>query len=118
METVDQRKYAIENRELVAQTHGLRVQVLTIGPRQRVPWHRHTRITDTFFCLEGPMVVETRRPNDVHELRTGDHLSVPPERAHTVYAQGGGRCKFVIVQGVGIYDYVPLKQWEGDGSLL
>ena len=110
MATVDERKYAIENRELIAQTKGLRVQVLTIGPHQCVPWHRHTRITDTFFCLEGPMVVETRQPDTAHELRTGDRLSVPPDCAHTVFAQAGGRCKFVIVQGVGSYDYIPLKE--------
>lgn len=108
MATVDQRKYVIENRELIAETNGLRVQVLTIGPHQRVPWHRHTRITDTFFCLEGPMVVETRQPDHTHELQIGERLTVPPDRAHTVFARSGGRCKFVIVQGVGVYDYIPL----------
>ena len=111
MATADQRNYAIENRELIAETNGLRVQVLTIGPHQCVPWHHHSNITDTFFCLEGPMVVETRQPDNTHELRAGDRLSVPPHCVHTVFAARGGRCKFVIVQGVGIYDYVPLKEF-------
>ena len=29
----------------IAESKGLRVQVLTIGPGQWVPWHRHTEIT-------------------------------------------------------------------------
>ncbi len=110
MATADQGSYTIENRELVAETNGLRVQVLTIGPHQRVPWHHHSNIADTFFCLDGPMVVETRQPDYTHELRAGDRLSVPPNCPHTVFAASGGRCKFVIVQGVGSYDYVPLKE--------
>jgi len=28
--------------------------------------------------------------------------------AHQVAGKNGGRCRFVIVQGVGTYDYVPL----------
>ena len=102
-------RYQIEGRELIAQTGGLRVQVLTIGPGQCVPWHFHTKITDTFFCLEGPMVIETRDPGATLELGPGDRASVPPSRAHTVFAADGGRCKFVLVQGVGEYDYIPLE---------
>lgn len=103
----DGAHYEIDSRELVAQTAGLRVQVLTIGPRQCVPWHHHTTITDTFFCLEGPIVVQTRRPDAVHEQQVGDRVSVPANRPHTVFAQGQGRCNFVLVQGVSRYDYIP-----------
>lgn len=101
--------YEVEGRELIAQASGIRVQVLTIGPGQCVPWHRHTNIVDTFLCMEGPMVVQTRSPDAMHELHPGERLSVPPNCPHTVFAPGAGRCKFVIVQGVGEYDFVPLE---------
>ncbi len=107
MVTETGEKYEIENRELIAESNGLRVQVLTIGPGQCVPWHHHTAITDTFFCLRGPMVVQTRRPDAAHELQPGERLSVPPNQPHTVFTPGDGRCSFVIVQGVGTYDYIP-----------
>ena len=100
--------YELEERELVAESDGLRVQVLTVGPGQRVPWHRHSVVTDTFFCLEGPMVLELREPDAVLELEAGDRASAPPGRPHTVAGKDGGRCRFAIVQGVGEYDYVPL----------
>ena len=100
--------YEIEGRELIAESVGLRVQVLTLGRGQCVPWHRHSEITDTFFCLEGPMVVETRDPIAAHRLEVGGRLSVPPGLAHYVSGVEGGRCRFAIVQGVGTYDYIPL----------
>ena len=99
--------YKIENRELVAQTEGLRVQILTIAEGQCVPWHHHTVITDTFFCLEGPMVVRTRNPDAEIILYPGDSFEVPPGMPHIVSGQDDGRCRFAIVQGVGAYDFVP-----------
>lgn len=100
--------YVIENRELIAESAGLRVQILTIGQGQCVPWHHHTRITDTFFCLEGPMVVHTRARD--HELAPGGRCVVDPGEAHMVEGRDGGPCRFAIVQGVGEYDFVPGKR--------
>ena len=99
--------YEIEGRELVAKAPGLRVQVLTVGPGQCVPWHKHTRITDTFFCLAGPMLVELRAPEETVPLETGGQFAVLPGRPHRVTSSNDERCRFVIVQGVGVYDYLP-----------
>ena len=54
--------YPLEKRELVAEAPGLRMQILTLGPGQEVPWHWHSEVTDTFWCMDGPMVIETRAP--------------------------------------------------------
>ncbi len=51
--------YTISGRELVAETAGLRVQVLTLGKGEKVPWHYHSAVSDIFICLEGTTVVET-----------------------------------------------------------
>ena len=99
--------YELEGRELVAEAPGLRVQELTVGPDQCVPWHHHSEITDTFFCLEGEVVLETRAPSGVQRISVGQQASVPPRQPHRVTAAGGVRCRFVIVQGVGTYDYLP-----------
>lgn len=100
--------YPLEDYEIVAESEGLRVVVLTIGPDQCVPWHLHTEIADRFFCLQGPMVVETQGPDDSHELNAGERLTVPAGCPHRVSAKDNGRCQFAIVQGVGEYDFVPL----------
>jgi len=99
--------YEVEKRETIAEAPGLRVRRLTLAPGQAVPWHHHTNITDTFFCLEGTVVIETRAPAATHVLAPGESHAVPPKCAHTVHGRDMGRCRFLNVQGVGEYDFVP-----------
>ncbi len=112
--------YDVEERVTVAEAPGLRVRRLSLRAGESVPWHLHTEITDTFFCMDGPMQVTTREgaagesgagPADdsVHVLRAGETLAVGPGTWHLVTGVEGGACRFMIVQGVGTYDYVPLE---------
>ena len=52
--------YDIAGRQLIAETDDLRVQILTLRPGEEIPWHYHAAVSDTFICLEGPMIVATR----------------------------------------------------------
>ena len=72
-----------------------------------MPWHYHSEVTDTFYCLEGVLSVETRDPDARHLLRVGESSAVPAMTAHRVTGRDGGRARFLIVQGVGTYDYRP-----------
>ncbi|WP_135465966.1 cupin domain-containing protein [Crenalkalicoccus roseus] len=100
--------YPVEKRELVAEAPGLRMQILTLAAGQEVPWHWHSEVTDTFWCMEGPMVIEMRAPQEAVELQPGQMHAVPPRRAHRVSGKGGGRCRFALLQGVGPYDFRPV----------
>lgn len=104
--------YEAEKRETVAEAPGLRVRRLTLASGQRVPWHYHSNVTDTFFCMQGAVVIETRDPNATHVLQPGESFAVPPRVAHTVHGRDMGRCAFMVIQGVGEYDFVPAG---GDG---
>ena len=106
MQTRNRGDYAIAGRELVAEGADLRVQVLSLAAGQCVPWHYHSEISDSFVCLEGPMVVETRVPRHTYRLLPGERCAVPPKTAHYVHGEADGPCKFLIVQGVGVYDFV------------
>ncbi len=101
--------YEVEAREVVAESPELKVVILTLAPGQAVPWHYHSHITDTFFCLEGPMVIRTRGGKRQTELAAGQRYDIPPRTAHHVSGKEGGRCKFALVQGVGAYDFVPVE---------
>ncbi len=103
-----QPAYQIAGRELVSKADGLRVQILTLGPGEKVPWHCHSVVSDIFICLEGTTVVETRAPRARHELAPGAHCVVPPKTAHEVTGKDGAGCRFNIIQGVGEYDYIPV----------
>ena len=102
-------RYTIEDRQLIAETPDLRVQILTLANDQQVPWHYHTEVTDTFACLEGPMVVKTKTADADYELLPGDSCAVPPNTVHQVAGKNDSRCRFVIIQGVGKYDYFPTE---------
>ena len=55
------------------------------------------------------MIVRTRGAGPDRELQPGDGSAVPPMTAHRLAGKNGGRRCFVIVQGVGTYDNVPLN---------
>ena len=100
--------YPLEKRELIAEAGGLRMQILTLAAGQEVPWHWHSEVVGTFWCMDGPMVIETRAPREVVELAPGQMYAVPVRRAHRVTGKDGGRCRFAILQGVGTYDFQPV----------
>lgn len=99
--------YKIEAREVIAEVEGLRTSILTIASGQCVPWHHHSTVTDTFFCIEGPMQIELRNPDERRVLAPGDTTAVQPLRPHRVSGIEDSRCQFLIIQGVGRYDFVP-----------
>ncbi|MBT4491536.1 MAG: cupin domain-containing protein [Rhodospirillaceae bacterium] len=107
MSTDDKLSYKIKGRERIAVAEGLRVSILTLAAGEEVPWHSHDNIDDDFFCMEGPMQVETRRPDEVVILQPGETFKAPVGRPHRVTGQNGGPCRFMIVQGVGKYNFVP-----------
>jgi len=97
---------AIAGYETVMEGQDMRAVVLTLAAGQSVPWHYHSAITDSFVCLEGPMVVETRAPRAAHVLNAGERCQVPPKTAHYVHGKDDGPCRFMVLQGVGDYDNV------------
>ncbi|MEZ5831503.1 MAG: cupin domain-containing protein [Dongiaceae bacterium] len=84
----------------------MRARIFTLAAGQCVPWHNHSEITDSFVCLSGTLVVETRAPRARHVMPPGDRCSVPPKTAHYVHGEDMGPCQFLVLQGVGVYDNV------------
>jgi hypothetical protein len=72
-------------------------------PAQGEPWP-FAETLDRYVCLNAPMVVETRAPHAVIELETGESCAVPPKTAHYIHGKDNGRCRFLLLQGVGVYD--------------
>lgn len=99
-------EYEIEETVIMAETGDLRVLRITLAEGQFIPWHFHTNVTDTFTCIEGTLRVETRAPRDTCLMQVGEGCAVPSKTAHLVTNAGTGRCRFIVVQGVGSYDYI------------
>lgn len=100
--------YEVERRDRHAERPGFRISELQLSPTQRVPWHCHSHVSDTFYVIEGDIIVFLREPGEEVRLGPGETCSVRPRRPHLV-ANGGDRsATFLILQGIGEYDYVPL----------
>jgi len=95
--------------DVLARTDRLRCLILGLGEKRCVPWHSHSEIDDTFFCIEGPMRVETRDPDATYVLMPGDTCRAIAGQPHFVSGTYGNPCLFLVVQGTGQYNYVPFE---------
>jgi quercetin dioxygenase-like cupin family protein len=100
--------YEVERRARHAEREGFRINELTISPTQKVPWHYHTNVGDTFYVLEGRIRVFMREPKEDVTLEPGQSFSLAPKRPHLVINAGDKSATFLILQGIGEYDFVPL----------
>ena len=100
--------YEVERRQQHAARPGFRINELQISPTQQVPWHYHTNVQDTFYVLEGSIRIFMRDPKEEITLKPGETYSVPPRRPHLVINGGDTSATFLVLQGIGEYDFVPL----------
>jgi quercetin dioxygenase-like cupin family protein len=100
--------YEVERRARHCERPGFRITELQLSPTQTVPWHTHTNVSDTFYVLEGTMRLYLQNPKDAVELKAGQIYQVAPGRPHLVTNAGERSMTFLVLQGVGEYDYVPM----------
>lgn len=102
------RLYEVERRARHAERPGFRISELQISPTQTVPWHYHSNVQDTFYVIEGRLKLLLREPSEEVRLGPCETYSVRPGRPHFVANDGDSSATFLVLQGVGEYDYVPL----------
>jgi quercetin dioxygenase-like cupin family protein len=100
--------YEVERRNEHAVRPGFRITELQISPTQKVPWHLHSNIQDTFYVISGQLRIFLREPKEDIRLGPGETYSVKARRPHLVTNGGDGSATFLVLQGIGEYDYVPL----------
>jgi quercetin dioxygenase-like cupin family protein len=100
--------YEVERRARHAERPGFRITELQISTTQKVPWHYHNHVQDTFYVLQGRVRLFLREPKEEIALSPGETYSVRPGRPHLVTNGGDTSAVFLVLQGVGEYDYVAL----------
>ena len=100
--------YEVERRNEHAARPGFRITELQISPTQKVPWHLHSNVQDTFYVISGRLRIFLREPKEDIRLGPGDTYSVKARRPHLVTNAGDASATFLVLQGIGEYDYVPL----------
>ena len=98
--------YKVRSVRIVAKGADVLVREYALDPGEAIPWHRHSEVSDYYYGLEGTVLVQTRDPAARHEIGAGQFATVSPPTAHHVSNPGTGTCRFLLVQGVGRYDFV------------
>lgn len=98
-------QYAIAGRQAIVETPDARVTLMTLAPGEATPWHTHSVVADTTFRLDGEVEVQARNPEAAFRLLPGEPCVMQPGRPHRVANAGDRPCRFLLVQGVGPYDF-------------
>ena len=102
--------YEVERREYHAARPGFRINELQISPKQKVPWHYHSNVQDAFYVISGSIRIFMQNPKESVTLAPGQTYSVAPRRPHLVTNAGSASATFLVLQGIGEYDFVPLLE--------
>ena len=97
----------VERLVYYAQRPGFQIAELQLSPSQKVPWHSHTEVQDTFYVLHGRLRIFMRDPKENVYLAPGETYAVVPRRPHLVTNAGEESVVFLVLQA-GEYDFVPL----------
>jgi mannose-6-phosphate isomerase-like protein (cupin superfamily) len=100
--------YTVKNVETVVAGTDVLARVYTLAPGEVIPWHAHSNVTDHFFVLDGALTVETRGGDGDGDraLAVGERCAVTPGNAHQTSNRGATDCRFLLIQGVGKYDWI------------
>ena len=98
--------YTVKSVEPVAVGADVQARLFTLAPGEVIPWHFHSHVTDWYFVLAGTLSVETRAPRDKQSVAVGGSYRIPPKTAHLISNQSDADTRFLLVQGVGDYDFV------------
>lgn len=102
-------KYNVKSIETIVAGSDVRVRLYTLAPEEIIPWHFHSQVQDWYFCLAGQLSVETRSPDNRAVIDIGGSTAIPPNTPHRISNGGKIDCRFLLVQGVGQYDFHAIK---------
>jgi quercetin dioxygenase-like cupin family protein len=101
--------YRVRKTTIVAETPDLRVVEFALAAGEEFPWHFHRHVDDVFYCLSGGIKVAMRAPEEEISLGPGQSCSVPSGRVHKAINSKRHLSRFLLVQGPGTYDFVPVE---------
>jgi len=96
--------------EIILKTNTVRVRIMSLEPREIADWHYHTEVTDDIFCLTGTIRVRMKEPEEENKLIPGERCQIKPGRIHQLENLTDEEATYLLVQGIGKYDFNVVKQ--------
>ena len=98
--------YKVRSIRVIAKGADVLVREYVLDPGEAIPWHRHSEVSDYYYGLDGTVVIETRAPAARYEVGVGRSATVTPPTVHHVSNPAARPCRFLLIKGVGKYDFV------------
>ncbi|MBI2538406.1 MAG: cupin domain-containing protein [Deltaproteobacteria bacterium] len=86
-------------------TDNVSVRILELEEGEALPWHHHSEVTDYVFALDGEIEVQLRSPDETVALKPGQRCDIPTGRVHRVVNMHKRKTKYLLIQGIGKYDF-------------
>jgi quercetin dioxygenase-like cupin family protein len=96
----------MSNEEIVFETENTKVRIIELSAKAGTAWHYHTEVTDNCFCLEGSIDVHFKKPDRTISLQPGERCTIETGEIHRVANGINQKSKYLLVQGVGKYDFI------------
>ena len=103
---VHQANYRVKRIERIMTGSDVQARLFTLAPGETIPWHFHHAAADHYFILEGTLTVVTCAPEEVRMIAIGSDYRIMPGTAHLITNRSTGDCRFLLLQGVGKFDWV------------
>jgi len=100
----------MKETEIIIKTDTVRVRIMSLKPHEIADWHFHTEVTDNIFCLTGTIVVRMKEPDEEDKLTPGKRCQIKVGRIHQLENLGNEEAAYLLIQGVGRYDFNILKK--------
>ena len=98
--------YKVKRVEPVLKGSDVQARVFTLAPGEVIPWHFHRESTDHYFVLEGILSISSREPDVMtRNFRVGSSHKIASGTPHLIANGGDTDCRFLLIQGVGAYDW-------------
>lgn len=93
----------MSEREDIVLTDQVRVAQFTLSAGERLPWHYHTRVHESVFCLSGRIHVLGERQRQV--IHTGERIQFGAGQAHALHNNTDQPASYLLIQH-GEYDFI------------
>ena len=102
--------YRVKSIELIMKGSDMQARLFTLAPNETIPWHFHRTAADHYFVLEGTLTITTREPDELRTIGSGSDYRIAPGTAHLIANRSTADCRFLLLQGVGKYDWIKLDE--------
>lgn len=104
----------VRSRRMIVEGSDVFVKETTLAPGDSIPFHYHSHVFDVFYCLQGILWIDqtdvfSNESLPTLELAVGDSVKIYPGTAHRPHNRSDYDTRFLLIQGVGEYDYILFK---------